>query len=184
MSSKETKIDIYNSESSTTSQANNWAHNLTDIISNIQIDPTPSLIVCFMYILDTKKFYHYVYIYKLRKRIKERLCLYQFQVCISKIYRKLYSSAKQNREEKTIIKKTFFFSRSGSKVQPRDIYIYIYIYIYILIQYIDITISQNTTQFYAQYVQYISQLHVSAHFRPSSGCSLQPSECGKLYIQF
>jgi len=31
-------------------------------------------------------------------------------------------------------------------------------------KYIDIIISQNTTQFYAQYVQYISQLHVSAHF--------------------
>ena len=46
--------------------------------------------------------------------------------------------------------------------------------------YIDIIISQDTTQFYAQYVQYISQLHVSAHFRPSSGCSLQPSECGSL----
>jgi len=28
-----------------------------------------------------------------------------------------------------------------------------------------------TPQFYAQYVQYISQLHVAAHFRPSSGCS-------------
>ena len=39
-------------------------------------------------------------------------------------------------------------------------------------KYIDIIISQNTTQFYAQYVQYISQLRVSAHFRPSSGCSL------------
>jgi len=38
-------------------------------------------------------------------------------------------------------------------------------------KYIDIIISQNTTQFYVQYVQYISQLHVSAHFRPSSGCS-------------
>jgi len=38
--------------------------------------------------------------------------------------------------------------------------------------YIDTIISQNTTQFYAQYVQFISQLHVSAHFRPSSGCSL------------
>ena len=37
--------------------------------------------------------------------------------------------------------------------------------------YIDIIVSRNTTQFYAQYVQYISQLHVSAHFRPSSGCS-------------
>ena len=36
-------------------------------------------------------------------------------------------------------------------------------------KYIDIIISQNTTQFYAQYVQCISQLHVSAHFRPSSG---------------
>ena len=31
-------------------------------------------------------------------------------------------------------------------------------------KYIDIIISPNTTQFYAQYVQYISQLHVSAHF--------------------
>jgi len=30
-------------------------------------------------------------------------------------------------------------------------------------KYIDIIISQNKTQFYAQYVQYISQLHVSAH---------------------
>ena len=30
-------------------------------------------------------------------------------------------------------------------------------------KYIDIIISQETTQFYAQYVQYISQLHVSAH---------------------
>jgi len=39
-------------------------------------------------------------------------------------------------------------------------------------KYIDIIISQNTTQFYAQYVQYISQLHVSVHFRPFSGCSL------------
>jgi hypothetical protein len=39
-------------------------------------------------------------------------------------------------------------------------------------KYIDIIISQNTTQFYAQYVQYISQVYVSAHFRPSSGCSL------------
>ena len=29
-------------------------------------------------------------------------------------------------------------------------------------KYIDTIISQNTTQFYAQYVQYISQLHVSA----------------------
>ena len=38
-------------------------------------------------------------------------------------------------------------------------------------KYIDIVISQNTTQFYAQYVQYISQLHISAHFRSSSGCS-------------
>ena len=28
-------------------------------------------------------------------------------------------------------------------------------------KYIDIIVSQNTTQFYAQYVQYISQLHVS-----------------------
>ena len=28
---------------------------------------------------------------------------------------------------------------------------------------IDTIISQNTTQFYAQYVEYISQLHVSAH---------------------
>ena len=33
-------------------------------------------------------------------------------------------------------------------------------------KYIDIIISQNTTQFYAQYVQYISQIHVSANFRP------------------
>ena len=39
-------------------------------------------------------------------------------------------------------------------------------------KYTDVIISQNITQFYAQYVQYISQLHVSAHFRPSSGCSL------------
>ena len=38
-------------------------------------------------------------------------------------------------------------------------------------KYIDIIVSQNRTQFYAQYVQYISQLHVSAYFRPSSGCS-------------
>jgi len=39
-------------------------------------------------------------------------------------------------------------------------------------KYIDIIISQNTTQFYAQYVQYISQqLHISAHFKSSSGCS-------------
>jgi hypothetical protein len=38
-------------------------------------------------------------------------------------------------------------------------------------KYIDIIISQNTKQFYAQYVKCISQLHVSAHFRPSSGCS-------------
>ena len=44
-------------------------------------------------------------------------------------------------------------------------------------KYIDIIVSQNTN---AQYVQYISQPHVSAHFRPSSGCSLQPSECGSL----
>ena len=35
-------------------------------------------------------------------------------------------------------------------------------------KFIDIVISQNTTQFY---VKYISQIHVSAHFRPSSGCS-------------
>ena len=33
----------------------------------------------------------------------------------------------------------------------------------------DIIVSQGTTQFYVQYVQYISQLHVSAHFSPSSG---------------
>ena len=39
-------------------------------------------------------------------------------------------------------------------------------------KYTDIVISQNTIQFYAQYVQCISQLHVSAHFRPSSGGSL------------
>jgi len=39
-------------------------------------------------------------------------------------------------------------------------------------KYIDIIISQDTTQFYVQFVQYISQLHVSAHFRPSSDCSL------------
>jgi len=39
-------------------------------------------------------------------------------------------------------------------------------------KYIDIIISQDTTQFNAQYVQYIAQLHVSAHFRPFSGCSL------------
>jgi len=39
-------------------------------------------------------------------------------------------------------------------------------------KYIDIIISQNTTQFYAQYVQFISHLHVSAHFRPYSGCFL------------
>jgi len=38
-------------------------------------------------------------------------------------------------------------------------------------KYIDIIISQNTTQFYAQYVQCILQLRVSAHFWPSSGCS-------------
>jgi len=36
-------------------------------------------------------------------------------------------------------------------------------------KYIDIIISQNTTQFHAQYAQYISQLHVSAHFRPKMG---------------
>jgi len=29
-------------------------------------------------------------------------------------------------------------------------------------EYIDIISRQNTTQFYTQYVQYISQLHVSA----------------------
>ena len=40
------------------------------------------------------------------------------------------------------------------------------------VKYIDIIIGLNTTQFYAQYVQYIPQLHVSAHFRPSSGCFL------------
>jgi len=38
-------------------------------------------------------------------------------------------------------------------------------------EYIDIIVSQNTAQFIAQYVQCIFQLHVSAHFRPSSGCS-------------
>ena len=41
-----------------------------------------------------------------------------------------------------------------------------------VIPYIDIIVSQNRTQFYAQYVQYISQLHVSAHFRPCLGRSL------------
>ena len=46
------------------------------------------------------------------------------------------------------------------------------IIIIIIYKYIDIIICQNTTQFYAQYVQYISQLHVSAYFRPSSGCFL------------
>ena len=36
-----------------------------------------------------------------------------------------------------------------------------------------IQLSDKTQHnFYAQYEQYISQLHVSAHFRPSSGCSL------------
>jgi hypothetical protein len=38
-------------------------------------------------------------------------------------------------------------------------------------KYMDIIISQNTTQFYAQYVQCISKLYVSAHFRSSSGYS-------------
>jgi len=38
-------------------------------------------------------------------------------------------------------------------------------------KYIVIVISQNTAQFYARYVQCISQLRVSAHFRPSSACS-------------
>ena len=38
-------------------------------------------------------------------------------------------------------------------------------------EYISIIISRNRTQFFAQYVQCISQLHVSAHFRPPSGCS-------------
>jgi len=32
-------------------------------------------------------------------------------------------------------------------------------------KYFDIIVSQNTTQFYAQYVQCISQLHVSAQLK-------------------
>jgi len=38
-------------------------------------------------------------------------------------------------------------------------------------KYIDIIISQNTTQFYAQYVQYISQLHINILIhRTQRGC--------------
>jgi hypothetical protein len=33
----------------------------------------------------------------------------------------------------------------------------------LIAKYIDINISQNTTQFYAQYIQYISQLHGPKH---------------------